>query len=164
MTAWPQELVPRTIVNLPRTYPIEYGTFKPPLEKWVATSFFGTRPDVFGGEDADFHKGTDLVSTKANAKILASADGVVISHYLPPGTPGANGKIYTGHPTYGALIIIAHVGGVYTLYGHMSKTFVREGQTVKQGDAIGIIGSTGKSSGTHLHFEILFDPMRFCFN
>ena len=120
------------------------------------------RDDVWGGPDPDFHKGVDLVAVGNNKNVMASADGVVITHYLPPGTV-RGGKVYLGHPTYGALIIIAHEYGVYTLYAHMSKTYVHEGQIVKQGDVIGVVGSTGKATGVHLHFEILFDPMQFCF-
>jgi len=141
---------------------LPFEGFEPPLKKYIITSPFGIREDVWGGPDEDFHKGVDLVTTEKEAKIYASNDGVVLTHYLPPGTVRGD-RVFKGHPVYGALIIIAHEHGVYTLYAHMSKTFVREGQLVKKGDVIGIIGSSGRATGAHLHFEILFDPMQFCF-
>lgn len=141
---------------------LPFEGFEPPLKQYIITSPFGVREDVWGGPDEDFHKGVDLVTTEKGAKIYASQDGVVLTHYLPPGTVRGD-RVFKGHPIYGALIIIAHEHGVYTLYSHMSKTFVHEGQLVKKGDVIGIVGSSGKATGSHLHFEILFDPMQFCF-
>lgn len=142
---------------------LPFDGFEPPLHQYIITSSFGIRDNVWGGPDEDFHKGVDLVTNEKGAKIYASQDGVVLTHYLPPGTVRGT-KVFKGHPVYGALIIIAHENGVYTLYAHMSQTFVHEGQLVKKGDVIGIVGSSGQATGPHLHFEILFDPMQFCFN
>ena len=154
---------PQVIEKPPEEKRNYFGDFKPPLANWIITSAFGIRDDVWGGPDEDFHKGVDLVSPKKNAEVLASADGVVLVHWLPPGTVRGS-KVFKGHPTYGAMITVAHENGVYTLYAHMSKTFVHEGQMVKAGDVLGIVGATGKATGPHLHFEIWFDPMQFCFN
>lgn len=138
-----------------------FAEFSSPLEDWIVTEPFGERKTTWGGIVDGFHRGVDLISTKKGAKILAAADGVIMVHYLPPGTIGD--RVFKGHPTYGAMILIAHENGLYTLYAHMSKTFVREGMAVKRGDVIGIIGNTGVSTGVHLHFEILFDPMQAMF-
>ena len=128
----------------------------------IITSEFGERMAVVkgsGGGDSDLHKGTDLVpllsrqTVDKSAKILASADGIVYIHYPPPG----NG--FKGHPVYGSLIILDHGNGIYTLYGHMKETWVSERQKIKQGDPMGIIGSTGISTGVHLHWEICYNPI-----
>jgi murein DD-endopeptidase MepM/ murein hydrolase activator NlpD len=56
------------------------------------------------------------------------------------------------------MILLDHGGGVYTRYGHLAETWVREGAVVEQGQVLGIVGSTGISTGPHLHFEVLIDP------
>lgn len=85
------------------------------------------------------HKGIDLVSSKRN--ILASDDGVVIFAGTKSG--------------YGNCIIINHKNGYETLYGHLSKISVKKGEVVEKGSKIGVMGNTGRSTGTHLHFEII---------
>ena len=69
----------------------------------------------------------------------------------------ANGTVesaaYTGE--YGNLVVLKHDFGLATRYGHMSKFNVRPGQPVKRGDVIGFVGSTGRSTGAHLHYEIM---------
>lgn len=139
-----------------------FKDFIVPLEDYIITEPFGERKTTWGGVVDGFHRGVDLVSTKKGAKILAASDGIVLTHYLPPGTVRGD-KVFKGHPTYGSMILIAHENGVYTLYAHMSKTFVHEGKEVKRGDVIGIVGNTGVSTGVHLHFEILFDPCQALF-
>ncbi|ANS76464.1 hypothetical protein AWM70_19360 [Paenibacillus yonginensis] len=102
-----------------------------PVSSPTITSPFGTR---WG----DMHKGIDVVSS--NHTIRAAADGKVT---------------FTGVKTgYGNCIVIKHANGYETLYGHLSKISVSNGETVSQGDKIGVMGSTGRSTGTHLHFEI----------
>jgi len=133
-------------------YPQELN-FIPPIKDYSISSLFGLREDLFSGGQTDynFHKGIDLVGIP-NAEIIASERGVVTQHWVPP-----NGY-YKGHPIYGGMIVIEHTTGVSTLYGHLKRTFVREGQIVEKGEVIGIQGNTGQSTGDHLHFEILFDP------
>lgn len=103
------------------------------------TSGFGIRLDPFSHRLA-FHGGIDF---KANtgAKVVASLDGKVIF-------AGRNGK-------YGNLIRIAHPGGYETRYAHLSNIKVTKGQKVKKGTLIGLVGSTGRSTGPHLHFELM---------
>lgn len=88
------------------------------------------------------HNGVDLASSYG-AKILASADGQVII---------ARGSGYNGG--YGLYVVIKHSNGTQTLYGHLSSVLVQAGDVVTQGQVIGKMGSTGKSTGVHLHFEI----------
>ncbi len=88
------------------------------------------------------HNGVDLVSTFGSS-ILASADGEVIVSK----SSGYNGG-------YGSYIVIKHGNGTQTLYGHLSGVQVSVGDQVSQGQTIGNMGSTGKSTGTHLHFEV----------
>jgi murein DD-endopeptidase MepM/ murein hydrolase activator NlpD len=58
---------------------------------------------------------------------------------------------------YGNLVVLDHGGGYSTLYGHVSKSLVREGQKVRAGETIALVGSTGRSTGPHLHFEIRYN-------
>ena len=104
------------------------------------TSAFGNRT-ILGKKE--FHYGVDLAKS-GNVPILASADGIVVSRL----------KSVT---TYGNVIFLNHVigGKTYeTVYAHLKSINVKEGQKVKQGDIIGYMGNTGRSTGQHLHFEI----------
>lgn len=103
-----------------------------PVEKYVLTSNFGPR---WGTN----HNGIDL-AVPTGTQVKAAADGVVVQS-------GWNGG-------YGISVYIDHGNGVITRYGHMSETLVSEGQAVKQGEIIGLSGSTGDSTGPHVHFEI----------
>lgn len=89
---------------------------------------------------AHFHTGIDTV-LPAGSPILAADDGVVL--LVGSGTTG-----------YGNYIVLAHQGGLDTLYGHLSKALVKVGDQVQQGQPIGLEGSTGNSTGPHLHFEL----------
>lgn len=133
------------------THEIVPSGFIPPMEKFRISSKFGFRTHPLGGEEFDLHKGVDLVGPK-NSKILATKEGTVVVHFPPPNA------YYRGHPIFGGLIIIYHGDGVYTLYGHLKTSYVREGQKISQGEIIGVQGSTGVSTGPHLHFEIIIDP------
>jgi murein DD-endopeptidase MepM/ murein hydrolase activator NlpD len=103
------------------------------------TSFFGGRSDPLTGEPA-YHSGIDISAEKGQP-VYATADGIVQS------------TGYTGD--YGNLIVLKHAFGLSTRYGHLSGYHVKPGDTVKRGDVIGYIGSTGRSTGSHLHYEIL---------
>lgn len=97
-----------------------------------------------------FHSGADIGGSYG-APIVAARDGVVIIVRNP--VQGQN----TGGSGYGNYVVIAHDGQYSTLYGHMKETLVKVGQEVKAGDRIGLCGSTGTSTGAHLHFELMID-------
>jgi len=108
-----------------------------PARGWV-TGYFGQRSDPFTGESG-FHQGLDI-STEKGQPVFATADGTVQS------------AAYSGD--YGNLIVLRHGFGLATHYGHLSGYAVRAGQDVKRGQVIGYVGSTGRSTGSHLHYEI----------
>ncbi|MHB8758206.1 MAG: peptidoglycan DD-metalloendopeptidase family protein [Bacillota bacterium] len=93
----------------------------------------------YGPRDGEMHRGVDIAGSYGD-DIKAAADGVVQSVGWIAG--------------YGLAVIISHSGGYQTLYAHTQKTFVRRGAAVKQGQVIAQVGSTGRSTGPHLHFEI----------
>ena len=99
---------------------------------------FGNRKDPFTGQ-RDFHAGIDI-STPIGTRIFAPADGVVLSAAVQ----GA----------YGNSIVVDHGYGVVTRYGHLDAYAIRPGQRVRRGDLIGFVGSTGRSTGPHLHYEV----------
>ncbi len=109
-----------------------------PLAGWI-TSSYGNRTDPFNG-DADFHPGLDI-SANHGQEIYAPADGVVES-------AAVNGS-------YGNQITITHGFGLTTRYGHLSRYAVTTGQPVRRGQVIGFVGSTGRSTNPHLHYEVL---------
>ena len=128
--------------HLPLRYPL--------IGEANVSSPFGYRPDPFLGRPA-LHPGVDLVQAYG-ADIKATAIGRVV-HAGPMGG-------------YGNAVEIDHGNGIVTRFGHMSQVLVEEGQTVKAGDTIGRIGSTGRSTGPHLHYEVRLDgepvdPERF---
>ena len=102
------------------------------------TSSFGERLDPFNGEGA-FHAGIDI-GTTFGAPVRAAADGVVTKASFGDG--------------YGREVMIDHGNGIVTLYGHLSGFAVTEGQQVKRGQVIGYVGSSGRSTGPHLHYEV----------
>ncbi|MCL2363452.1 MAG: peptidoglycan DD-metalloendopeptidase family protein [Defluviitaleaceae bacterium] len=107
------------------------------------SSDFGPRPNPFNPRVTQFHNGIDIASAGINgANVVAAADGRVTTASL-----GWNGGL-------GNVIFIAHGGGYTTVYAHLSQIRVREGQWVYAGDTIGNVGSTGSSTGPHLHFEV----------
>lgn len=102
----------------------------------------GTVSSVFGMRDDRMHEGLDI----------AAPEGVVIRAALP-GT-----VVFTGERgTYGNAVILRHSSGVRTLYAHASRILVEEGEWVEQGAPIAEIGNTGRSTGPHLHFEVLLN-------
>jgi murein DD-endopeptidase MepM/ murein hydrolase activator NlpD len=126
-----------------------------PLDEFWVSSHAGYRDDPMGGgEESRLHKGVDLVGPHA-APVHAAAAGIVVEHW-----PAPNG-FYKGHPIFGGLVVIDHQEGSFTLYGHLSETFVHEGQRVEKGTIIGRQGNTGISTGEHLHFEVIVDPLSY---
>jgi murein DD-endopeptidase MepM/ murein hydrolase activator NlpD len=136
-------------------FPLWALELQAPLDEYWISSHSGYRDDPMGGrEESRLHKGVDLVASPG-APVRAAAAGVVVEHW-----PAPNG-FYQGHPIYGGLVVIDHLEGTYTLYGHLSQTFVREGERVEKGAVIGRQGSTGISTGEHLHFEVIVDPLAY---
>ncbi|MBR5599489.1 MAG: M23 family metallopeptidase [Alphaproteobacteria bacterium] len=113
---------------------------KPVWSYWVSSSF-GTRTDPFNSKSAR-HKGIDLASNKGN-KIKTMAEGIVTKSGWGSG--------------YGKVVEIDHGNGFKTKYAHLNAIYVKKGQEVSKGQAIGEVGSTGRSTGPHLHYEILYD-------
>ena len=113
-------------------------------------SGFGFRSDPFTGRGA-LHTGLDFPSP-IGTEIHAAAGGVVRTAEM--------------HPEYGLMLEIDHGNGLVTRYGHTSKILVKPGELVKRGQVVADVGSTGRSTGPHLHFEVLVDgvpqdPQRF---
>jgi murein DD-endopeptidase MepM/ murein hydrolase activator NlpD len=104
----------------------------------ILTDGFGGRSDPFTGEPGT-HNAVDISSAVGQA-VRAPADGIVVK------SEWANG--------YGNVIYIAHGYGYSTRYGHLSSYAVHAGERVKRGDVIGYVGSTGRSTGPHLHYEV----------
>jgi len=102
------------------------------------SSEFGTRKDPFTGRMA-FHDGVDL-AVKRGTDITAVRDGVVVHSGWKDG--------------YGNTVILRHEGGIETIYAHASKTHVQPGETVAAGMHIADVGSSGRSTGPHIHFEV----------
>lgn len=130
--------------------------FGNPLHNPKTTSGIGERSSLklpYGGIiEYGFHKGLDMIPEDKNETGIYASESGIISECWSRGD---------GHPIYGRMIIIDHGNGVYTLYGHLSYALIPEKRYVKKGDLIGIIGSTGQSTGVHLHFEIITDPAIF---
>jgi murein DD-endopeptidase MepM/ murein hydrolase activator NlpD len=104
----------------------------------ILTDGFGGRSDPFTGESGQ-HNAIDI-SSAVGAPVRAPADGIVVK------AEWANG--------YGNVIYVSHGYGYSTRYGHLSGFAVRPGARVKRGDVIGYVGSTGRSTGPHLHYEV----------
>jgi len=109
-----------------------------PIAGWLSSSY-GNRKDPFSG-GPDFHPGLDI-SADRGTPVRATADGTVEA-------AGYNGA-------YGNSVMIAHGYGIETRFGHLSGYAVNVGQQIRRGDVIGYVGSTGRATAAHLHYEIL---------
>lgn len=123
-----------------------------PVDGWV-TSGFGERISPFTGKK-DYHSGVDVASP-VGTPIYAPADGVVIFSGAKAG--------------FGNFIMIAHGNGVISRYGHNAQNMVHPGQKIKRGEQIATVGMTGRTTGPHLHYEIVINgrtvnPKRFMLN
>lgn len=105
----------------------------------IRSSDYGYRRNPFGGFSGEFHPGVD-VKGPVGDPIHATADGIV-----------NRCDWYNG---YGNAVVIDHNSGYQTLFGHLTKVNVVQGQFVKAGDVIGFLGSTGRSTGPHVHYEV----------
>jgi len=125
---------------------LEQGTIAIPSAEPVKgaafTSSYGVRSDPFRGTRA-MHAGIDLAGP-IGTPIYATADGII-------------GRSEYNSGGYGNLIEINHGRGIQTRYGHLSRSLVSAGQHVKRGDMIAMMGSTGRSTGSHLHYEVRID-------
>ena len=123
-----------------------------PTHGWLSSSM-GNRADPFTGEK-DFHPGLDISADKGDP-VYATADGKVVN-------ASAAGN-------YGNLVILDHGYGLETRYGHLSAFKVELGQTVKRGDLVGLVGSTGRATSSHLHYEVrangrILNPLQLLLN
>jgi murein DD-endopeptidase MepM/ murein hydrolase activator NlpD len=133
------------LTEVPNIWPIKGGIGH-------ISMFFGENNDPFTGQ-IYVHKGIDLSTYRQGDPIVATADGQVVTVDFDE-----NG--------FGNYVIIRHKHGFYTRYGHMQSFKVRTGQRVQQGEVIGYIGNTGRSTGPHVHYEVhigsdVVDPYKF---
>jgi murein DD-endopeptidase MepM/ murein hydrolase activator NlpD len=143
LTVTESRLIDRKIrtMMLPTQQPVSVGHLGSP---------FGWRIDPFTGRSA-LHTGQDF-QAEPGTPIVAAAGGVVVTQEL--------------HPAYGNMIEIDHGNDLITRYAHASRVFVKQGDVVKRGQKIAEVGTTGRSTGPHLHFELLVqgvpqDPHKF---
>ena len=118
----------QNVTGTPSIWPVDGRLLSP----------FGGRTDPFSGEGA-FHTGVDI-SASSGTPVRAAADGIVTF------TDMENG--------YGRLIKIDHGGGIETYYAHLSRFYVQAGQSVRRGEMIGAVGSSGRVTAPHLHYEV----------
>lgn len=126
------DLSDQTVISVPSMQPVD---------KLVFSSNFGVRSDPFR-RTAAMHAGVDIPGA-IGTPIFATADGIV-------SFAGRRGG-------YGNLVQINHGRGIETRYGHMSKILVADNARVRRGQMIGLMGSTGRSTGSHLHYEVRLD-------
>jgi murein DD-endopeptidase MepM/ murein hydrolase activator NlpD len=118
--------------RIPSIWPVEGET----------TDGFGGRRDPFGGYSYEFHSGQDIRAERGTT-VVAAANGTVV---------------FAGWKTgYGQMIEVSHGGGLTTRYAHLSKIEVELGQQMARGQLLGRVGSTGRSTGPHLHYEVRID-------
>ncbi len=104
-----------------------------------STDSFGYRGNPFGGGGSEFHPGQDIAAPPGTP-VVAPADGTVTEAGWKNG--------------YGQTVVIDHGNGLTTRYGHLSKLEVEVGQELRRGEELGLVGSTGRSTGPHLHYEV----------
>ena len=137
-----------TVKSLTQTSPNRsWGTMMSyPVDEPYIVSGFGSRRTYNNGTFHNYHSGIDFgVMTASNINIYAAADGTVL---------------FAGElPIHGNYTVIDHGWGIYTSYSHQAQLLVTAGQEVKRGDTIGLIGSTGRSVGPHLHWEVIINSI-----
>ena len=136
------------LAHIPGIFPLKETELK------YISSFFGYRPDPIY-KISKFHSGIDF-SAAMGTEAYATGDGVVFD-------------VEKSAWGYGNMVTIDHGFGYKTRYAHLQKALVRKGQKVKRGQCIGLIGNTGKTTGVHLHYEVLkndvqIDPINFFYN
>jgi murein DD-endopeptidase MepM/ murein hydrolase activator NlpD len=134
-TTWRQlDQLQQGVAAIPSAFPLHQGV--------NFTSGFGIRSDPFRGRAA-MHPGIDLAGP-LGTPVYATADGIV-------------DRSEWNNGGYGNLVEIDHGQGIQTRYGHLSQRIAQPGQRVHRGDLIGLMGSTGRSTGSHLHYEVRID-------
>lgn len=143
MTVMESQLFEQKIrkMMVPTQKPVQFGNLG---------SAFGWRIDPFTGRSA-LHTGLDFQAEPGTA-ILAAAGGVVVTQEV--------------HPAYGNMVEIDHGNDLITRYAHAARVFVKKGDLIRRGQKVAEVGTTGRSTGPHLHFEVLVqgvpqDPQRF---
>ena len=143
MTVMESQLFEQKIrkMMVPTQKPVQFGSLG---------SAFGWRIDPFTGRSA-LHTGLDFQAEPGTA-ILAAAGGVVVTQEV--------------HPAYGNMVEIDHGNDLITRYAHAARVFVKKGDLIRRGQKVAEVGTTGRSTGPHLHFEVLVqgvpqDPQRF---
>lgn len=136
------------LAHIPAIFPLKETEIK------YISSYFGYRPDPIYKIEK-FHSGIDF-SAQLGTEAYATGDGVVLD-------------VENNEWGYGNMVTIDHGYGYKTRYAHLQKSAVRKGQKVKRGQRIGLIGNTGKTTGVHLHYEVLkndvqIDPINFFYN
>ena len=124
------------------------GRLKP-----ATTSGFGNRRDPFTGR-LSFHEGLDIVAPTGK-EVHATGDGIVTKAGMESG--------------YGRVVYVSHGFGVTSVFGHLSGFKVEQGQKVKRGDLLGLVGSTGRATSSHLHYEVrangrILNPLQLLLN
>ena len=130
--------------SLYRPEPAGQCVFPLGTSSWRLSSGYGWRQDPLD-EKRDFHTGADLACAEGTP-VLAAMDGIVLAARRSA--------------SYGNCIRLAHKDGVETLYAHMQYLYVRPGQLVEAGQTLGTAGQTGRATGPHLHFELLYRAVR----
>ncbi|WP_457639256.1 M23 family metallopeptidase [Persephonella sp.] len=134
----------RKVLSIKTTPLFTEDRFIPPLKKLVVSTPFGAKR-IINGKKRSIHWGTDFSAPEGTPVYATLTGRVVLAREL----------FYTGKT-----VIINHGGGLFSLYAHLSQINVKEGQTVKGGQVIGKVGSTGRSTGPHLHFGIYLNGLR----
>lgn len=119
----------KALASLPSRWPV----------RGPVNSGFGGRASPWSTGSTEFHGGLDIGAPRGTA-VMAPAPGTVV--------------LAGSHPEYGVTLVIDHGNDIKTLYGHLTKATVAQGQQVQRGQQIGLTGNTGRSSGAHLHYEI----------
>lgn len=132
---------PSAVQEIPPTPPATLQ-FAWPVRQQAVNSIFGGRQDPLNPRRELFHRGVDLEAAYG-AVIRAAAPGRVLT-----------ARRQQGH---GRFVCLQHVGGYTTCYAHLSQVLVQEGSFVRAGGPLGLVGNSGRSTGAHLHFEVLKD-------
>lgn len=131
-----------TVIEEESTAKAVSNSFIVPIKNGIVTSNFGIRNDPFTSKLSG-HNGTDIAADYGTPIYSAYSGHVSFVGYEENG--------------YGNYLKIDHGNGLCTLYGHCSKILIKEGQYVSAGQTVALVGSTGRSTGNHLHFEVIVD-------